>query len=415
MPGNSLLTIDMITQEAVMIFKNSNLFVQNMDTQYDGAFAIDGAKIGQVLRIRLPNDYIVTDGPALQLQGTNEQFTTLALTSYKSVAVGFTSTERTMSIDKYAEIILQPAVNALAGKVALTVMQASEGGVCNIVQNLDNNGNIITPTSEQFLLANAVMDDNSGDMMTRRIVNDPTTDARTTVSLQGLLNPSQEISQQYRTGMMKSGLGYEKWFRDQTVIKHTTGTYASDSTVNGGNQVTTPSGGTILVSALAKPINKGDFLTFDGVNAVNFVTKQSLGTLRQFVATASVPAGATQIPIFPGLIPSGTFVAGGPDQQYQTVDASPINGAAMRLVTPAGVTFRKSIAFVQKAITMGTADLVMPKKAVEECARAVYDGISLRILTDYLTGSDQLVTRMDCLFGQTYIRPQWCCVVADKI
>ena len=126
-----------------------------------------------------------------------------------------------MSIDDYAEIILQPAVNNLAGKVASTVMLASEGGVCNIVQNLDGGGNIITPTSEQFLLANAVMDDNSGDMMTRRIVNDPTTDARTTVSLQGLLNPSQEISAQYRTGMMKSGLGYEKWFRDQTVIKHT--------------------------------------------------------------------------------------------------------------------------------------------------------------------------------------------------
>lgn len=415
MPGNSLLTIDMITQEAVMIFKNSNLFVMNMDTQYDGAFANDGAKIGQTLRIRLPNDYVVNDGPALQLQGTNEQYTTLSLTSQKVVALGFTSAERTMSIDDYAEIILQPAVNNLAGKVALTVMQASEGGVCNLVQNLDGGGSIISPTSEQFLLANAVIDDNSGDMMTRRMVNDPTTDARTTVSLQGLLNPSSEISQQYRTGMMKSGLGYEKWFRDQTVIKHTTGTYGSDSTVNGGNQVTTPSGGTILVSALAKPINKGDILTFDNVNAVNFVTKQSLGTLRQFVATASVPAGGTQIPIFPGLIPSGTFVAGGPDQQYQTVDASPINGATMRLVTPAGVTYRKSIAYVQKAITMGTADLVMPKKAVEECARAVYDGISLRILTDYLTGTDQLVTRMDVLFGQTYIRPQWCCIVADKI
>ena len=84
MPGNTLLTIDMITQEAVMIFKNSNLFVMNMDTQYDGAFANDGAKIGQTLRIRLPNDYVVTDGPALQLQGTNEQFTTLSLTSTES-------------------------------------------------------------------------------------------------------------------------------------------------------------------------------------------------------------------------------------------------------------------------------------------------------------------------------------------
>jgi hypothetical protein len=415
MAGNTLLTIDMITMEAVRIFKNSNLFIMNMDTQYDPAFGVDGAKIGQVLRIRLPNDYIVNDGPAMQLQATNEQFTTLALTSQKVVAVPFTSVERKMSVDNYSEIVLLPMMNNLTGKVALTVMQASEGGVCNFVANTDAGGNIISPLSDQFLQANAILDDASSDPMTRRMVNDPTTDARTTVALQGLLNPTPEISQQFRSGMMKSGLGYERWFRDQTIIKHTTGTYASDATVNGGNQVTVPSGGTILVSALALPLNKGDFITFANVNAVNRVTKQSLGTLRQFVVTAACPAGTTQIPVYPGLVPSSTFVAGGPDQQYQTVDASPINGAAMTLVTPAGVTFRKSIAFVQKAITMGTADLVLPRKAVEEASRSNYDGIALRILTDYLTASDQLATRIDVLFGQAYIRPEWCVAVADKI
>lgn len=415
MAGNTLLTIDMITREAVSIFKNSNLFIMNMDTQYSAEFARDGAKIGQVIRIRLPNDYVVYDGPAFQQQGTNEQYTTLALTSQKNVGLGFTSAERTMSVDDYAEIILQPAVNNLAGKVALNVMLASEGGVCNLVQNLDGGGNIISPTSEQFLQANAIIDDNSGDAMTRRMVNDPTTDARTTVSLQGLLNPATEISQQFRTGMMKSGLGYERWFRDQTVIKHTTGTYASDATVNGGNQQTPRQGGNILTSALNAPLNKGDIITFQNVNAVNFVTKQSLGTLRQFVVTAYCPAGTTNIPIYPGLVPSANYIAGGPDQQYQTVDSSPVNGATMNLFTPAGVTYRKSIAYVQKAITLGTADLVMPKKAVEECARANYDGISLRILTDYLTGTDVLATRMDVLFGQQYIRPEWCSIVADKI
>jgi hypothetical protein len=108
------------------------------------------------------------------------------------------------------------------------------------------------------------------------------------------------------------------------------------------------------------------------------------------VITAPVISGATVIPIYPGLIPTATGIAGGPDVQYQTVDSSPINGAAMVLVTPASSVYRKSIAYVQKAVTLATADLVMPKKAVEEAARANYDGISIRILTDYLTNSDQL-------------------------
>src|SRR4051794_40432927 len=99
MAGNVLLTIDMITAEAVRLFKNSNLFIMNMDTQYDPAYANDGAKIGNTLRIRLPNDYVVTDGPAMQLQDTNEQYTTLTISSQKNVAIPFTTAERTLSID----------------------------------------------------------------------------------------------------------------------------------------------------------------------------------------------------------------------------------------------------------------------------------------------------------------------------
>jgi hypothetical protein len=215
--------------------------------------------------------------------------------------------------------------------------------------------------------------------------------------------------------MMKSGLGYERWFRDQTVIKHTTGTFSAGGTVNGGGQTTAFTGGNIIVNAITGNLKQGDIVTFANVNSVNRVTKQSLGTLAQFVVTADVPAGGTSIPIYPGLVPSGTGVAGGPDVQYQTVDSSPINGAAMVLATPASSVYRKSIAYVQKAVTLATADLVMPKKAVEEAARANYDGISMRVLTDYLTASDQLATRIDVLFGFKYIKPEWLCVICDKI
>src|SRR3954470_3178249 len=137
MAGNSLLTIDLITREAVRLFKNSNLFIQNIDTQYDSQFAVDGAKIGSTLRIRLPNDYIVTAGPAMQLQNTTEQYTTLTVSTQNNVAVPFTTAERTMSIDDYSEIIMAPMINNLAGKVAQVVMDGSEGGVCNFVSNVD--------------------------------------------------------------------------------------------------------------------------------------------------------------------------------------------------------------------------------------------------------------------------------------
>lgn len=415
MAGNTYLTVDMITKEAVRLFKNSNLFIKNIDTQYDSQFAVDGAKIGDTLRIRLPSDFIVTEGPAMQLQDNTQQFTTLTVSTQLNVATPYTTAERTMSIDNYSELVMAPMMNNLAGKVALNVMLGSEGGVCNFVSNVDGAGNIISPTSEQFLDANAVLDDNSANQMDRRIVNSPKTDARTTTALQGLLNPTPEISAQFRSGMMKSGLGYDRWFRDQTVITHTSGNYVNDATVAGGNQSTGTSGGNIQTTALTQNLRRGDIVYFENVNAVNRVTKQSLGTPRQFVVTADCAIGTTLIPVYPGLIPSATGVAGGPDQQYQTVDASPLNGAKMIMVTKAGEVYRKSIAYTQKAVTMASADLVLPKRAIEEGARANYDGISLRIITDYLPQSDQLATRVDVLFGKRYIRPEWLCICADRV
>lgn len=410
--ANTYLTIDMITKEAVRLFKNSNLFIKNIDTQYDSQFARDGAKIGDTLRIRLPSDFIVTEGPAMQLQSNTQQYTTLTVSSQLNVATPYTTAERTMSIDNYSELVMAPMVNNLAGKVALDIMLGSEGGVCNFVSNVDGNGNIITPTMDQFLEANAVLDNNSANQMDRRIVNSPNTDARTTAGLAGLLNPTPEISSQFRSGMMKSGLGYDRWFRDQTVITHTSGTYNGAATVAGGNQTTGTGGGNITVSAISGTLRKGDIITFEGVNAVNRVTKQSMGTLRQFVVTADVGNGAQSIPVYPGLIPAGP---GGADQQYQTVDASPLNGASVKMVTKAGEVYRKSIAYTQKAVTMASADLVLPRKAIEEGARASYDGLSMRIITDYLPQSDQLATRLDILFGKKYIRPEWLCTVADRV
>jgi hypothetical protein len=409
MAGNSLLTVDMITSEAVRLFKNSNLFIMNIDTQYDPAFAVDGAKIGSTLRIRLPNDYIVTSGPALQLQNTTEQYTTLTVNNQYNVAVPFTSAERTMSIDNYSEIIMAPMINNLAGAVAQAVMNGAEAGVCNFISNVDGNGNIISPTSQQFVRAGAILDNNSADPMTRRVVDSPDTDANMSVSLQGLLNPATKISAQYEAGAMKSGLGFGKWFRDQTVIVHTSGTYDnnSKSTVNGADQT----GQAITVTALGGTLVAGDFVTFDGVYAVNRVTKATQAKLRQFVILTAAAAGATSVSIYPALTPA----VGGSTVQYQTVTASPANGANMTSATKSGEIYYKNLAYVQKAVTLATADLVMPTGAVVECARANYDGISMRVLTDYLNGSDQLATRVDVLFGWQYIRPEWLCVIADQV
>lgn len=407
--ANTLLTINMITREAVRLWKNSNAFIQNVDMQYDDSFAQVGAKIGSSLRIRLPNDFTVTTGPALSVQDTAEQSTTLVLATQKHVDVSFSTADRTLSLDDYSRRILAPMVNNLAGAVAVDIMSGSEGGICNFVANQDSSNNILSPIASTALIAGAQLDMNSAPIANRKIVNSPITEARTIAALAGLLNPAPAISRQYMTGRMYDALGFI-WMKDQTAILHTTGALAQGSaTVNGGGQT----GLNLTVNALANGLAVGDIITIANVNQVNRITKQSTGQLRQFVVTATVAAGATTIPIYPAIVPAGI---GGAQVQYQTVDASPVGGAAVNPAAglAASTQYRKNFAYAPEAVTLATADLEMPKN-VHEAAREEFDGISMRMVTDYFIGTDQLITRLDVLYGYLWIRPEWACVIADQV
>ena len=403
--SNSLLTINMITREAVRLFRNSNWFLRTIGRQYDDEFARSGAKIGQQLRIRLPNDYILRTGPTATPQGTNEQNTTLVLATQMGVDVSFSSAERALSLDDYSRRILAPAVNVLAGGVATQIMGNIEQA-SNLVQNTDTGGNMISPTAGTWLAAGAVLDKNGAPKNDRFIVLDPLTQARTVTSLMGLFNPQVKISDQYIRGTMAvDTLGFD-WGMDQTVLRHTTGAYgATPPTVAGANQT----GAALTTTALGGPLNAGDIFTIAGVFGVNRITKQSTAVLQQFVVTAPVAGGGTVIPIYPPITPAG---AGGAQVPFQTVVASPAAGAAITFATPTASVYRANFAYYAEAVTMATADLELPR-GVHEAARETYDGISLRMVTDYAVLSDQFITRLDILFGSLMVRPEWVVKVAD--
>jgi P22 coat protein - gene protein 5 len=332
----------------------------------------------------------------------SEQFTTLTMATQNGVDMSFPSIDLTLSVDDFAERYIAPAVNNLAGTVAAGVMSGAEGGVCNYIDN-EAAGAIITPSNLTFLTANAILDTQSAPTANHRVVVNQYTDARISGALAGLFNPVPEISEQYRSGGMKNALGLD-WLKDQTVIMHTSGTFSA-GTVNGAGQT----GTTITVNGITGTLAKGDIITFSGCNGVNRIFKTSYGQLRQFVVVNAVASGGTSITIYPALIPSNN----GAQVQYQTVDNSPPNGATITLQGPASTTYRKNIVFVPEAITMATADLEIPPDV--QAARHEFDGISMRMVRQYIVGSDQTGTRIDIVWGSLFIRPEWCCVVSDAL
>lgn len=400
MATNTVLTINMITKEAVRLFRNSNAFIQNIDRQYDDSFGVNGAKIGSTLRIRLPNDFTVRTGAAASVQNTTENKIDLSVATQKGVDVEFSSAERALSIDDYAERFLTPAVNNTAGAIAADIMSGVDGGVCNYVNNPDASGNALTPNADTALSAGAALNINSAPLGDRKMVTDARTEARVVSSLSGLFNPSREISKQYATGQMANALGFD-WFMDQTALKHTAGTFSA-GTVNGAGQT----GATLTVNAITGTLKKGDIITIAGVYSVNRVTKVTTGELRQFVVTADVAESATSIPIYPSIVVAPAA--------YGTVDASPANSAAISLVNKASGVERRNIAYAPQAVTMVTAALELPG-GVMEASRAMLDSISVRMVTQYSIATDQIITRLDVLYGYLWVRPEWACIMADKI
>lgn len=419
--SNSLLTTSKITREAVRLFVNSNLFLQNVNRQYDDEFGKKGEKIGSQLRVRLPNDYTVTKGPAASVQDTTEQQTVLTLATQAHVDVSFATVDLLLSLDDFSERILMPAMNNLAGQVAVDVMSvtnqgyitlpnnapsapltATTGGACNLVYN-ESSGTLVAPTSSTLLDGIATLQNNSAPDGARKLVLSPRTNARIVNSLTGLLNPVTEISAQYRSGEMKNGLGYRAIFADQTVVPHTSGTFTT-----GTSSAAVSSGYSIPMNAITGTLTVGDIITVQGVYAVNRVTKQTTGELRQFVVTAAVANGGTSISVYPAITPP----VNGNAVQYQTVTAGVGSGATVTQLLP-NTTYRKNIAYAPEAITMVTGDLPLPKNV--EAARAQYDGVSMRMVTQYMVGTDQDITRTDVLYGALMVRPEWGVVVADPV
>jgi hypothetical protein len=404
MPNNNLLTDSIITKKAVRLFVNSNLFIQNIDRQYDSRFAVEGAKIGDTLRIRLPNDYTVADGPAASVQNTEEKQTTLTIQYQRHVDVAFTSSDRALKLDDFGERVALPMMNDLAGDVALQIMSDSEGKIPNFV-SATNAGAIITPTASTVLTARAILAANSAPMgRGRKLIVDPFTDAQVTASLTQYFNPSQAISQQYRDGTMKNALGFD-WYEDQTVLKHTSGSFTA-GTVFGAGQT----GNTLVTNAITGTLLIGDIITIDGVNSVNRVTKQDNGRAMQFVVTADVANLGTAIQVYPAITPA----VGGNAVQYQTVTASPGNGAAITLATQPNEVYVRNFGYVPEAVTMATADLFLPKGVID-AGRSVYDGISLRMVSQYAIGTDQAITRCDVIFGSQWPRGEWGVIVANAV
>ena len=390
--SNSLLTIDMITRKALEILENNLVLTRTVNRQYDDSFAVEGAKIGSTLRIRLPDRALVTDGAALQVQDDNEQYTTLAVSSQKHIGVNFTTAELTMQLDDFAERVLKPRISQLAASI--------DADVANSFKYIGNS--VGTPgttpaTSLVLLQAQQKLNENAAVMSPRYATVNPAANAALIEGMKGLFNPVSAISKQFKNGMFGEGiLGYDELNMSQSIKQFTTGSRAGTVTVSAS--VTTEGSTSIVLTGLGSTVVKaGDVFTIADCYAVNPQTRESTGSLFQFVALADVTASTTATVTVPAMYSAGQALA--------TVDALPVAGKAVTFYGSASTQYPQNLIYHRDAIAFATADLLMPQ-GVDMASRQVHNGISLRVVRQYDINNDRLPCRIDVLYGYSVIRPQ---------
>ena len=395
--SNSILTIDMITRKALEILENNLVLTRNVNRQYDDSFAVEGAKIGSTLRIRLPDRALVTDGAALQVQDDNEQFTTLTVASQKHIGVNFTSAELTMQLDDFAERVLKPRISQLASSI--------DADVANSYKAIGNSVGTpgTTPSTSLVLLqAQQKLNENAAVMSPRYATVNPAANAGLVEGMKGLFNPTDTISKQFKNGMMGLGvLGYEEVNMSQSIKQHTNGDWGTAITVT--STVTTEGATTLGISFTGsnKTWNVGDVFTIADVFAANPQTRESTGSLQQFTVTAAAIGSSTAtLSISPALFSAGQALA--------TVVALPIAGKTVTMLGNALGQYAQNLVYHKDAITFATADLLMPQ-GVDMASRQVHNGISMRIVRQYDINNDRLPCRIDVLYGFSTIRPQMAC------
>ena len=391
--SNSLLTIDMITRKSLEILENDLVITRNVNRQYDDSFAVEGAKIGSTLRIRLPDRALVTDGAALQVQADNEQYTTLTVSSQKHIGVNFTSAELTMQLDDFAERVLKPRVSQLASSVDADVATSYKG-----IYNSVGTPGTTPATSLVLLQANQKLNEFATPMSPRYATVNPAANAGLVEGMKGLFNPTGTISRQFKNGMMGEGiLGLDEINMSQSISNHTNGDWGTSITVT--STVSTEGQSTLGISftGSSKTWNVGDVFTIAGVYAVNPQTRQSTGSLQQFTVTAAATGSSTAtLSISPALYTASNALA--------TVNAFPQASAVVTMLGSAATAYPQNLVYHKDAISFATADLLLPQ-GVDMASRQVHNGISLRIVRQYDINNDRLPCRIDVLYGYAAIRP----------
>lgn len=400
--ANSFLTLTDYTREYARVLHNKLQFVSKIKRGYDDRYARTGAKIGDTLNIRLPNQYRVQRTEAVTFDDITDESVALKVNQFFNVGVGLGAAEMALSLNDWSEQVAKPSAAKLAAEIEKSVIAGCMAEVFNQVGTPGT-----TPATVASILGvKGRMTQFLAPLDSKRslIIDTDANIALVGGEMKGLFQSSERIAEQYERGAMGTALGFD-FYESNLTAKITNGNKVASVTVSGANQ----SGSSLVVGGVAASdtFKAGQIFTIANVKAINPETKTAYTFDQTFVITEDVTASTTTVTL--KISPAIQFTASG-NNSRDTVNSLPANSAALTFAGAANASYNVNIGFHEEAFTFATVDME-PLWGLEN-ASATREGIRMRIVKGADITNNKNLCRVDVLAGWKTIRPQFACRLA---
>lgn len=401
-PGSYQIA-DWVAPKSLWLMKNQLKALDFASFDYQDQFTDKQFSPGDSVRVKLPQMFTVVDGFEYSPQAIDRRSTSITIDNPCQIPFEWDSYEKALKLERTQAQIeadyLNPAMFKMAVEADARFMRFIKNNTPNVVGALGT-----TPTSWATYAGGQTRMAEQGGTGPRigMLLSPQMMETFIANNLVSNFNPSEEISKQYRKGVVGMAAGAE-WFRIQSCPTHTTGiwaTVATGVTVNGNGQ----SGNSIICAATTgDTVVPGDTVTFASCTNVNQWTLQSTGRLRQFKIAQAATAASSAIT----LVLTEPII--GPGSPYQNVTALPATSDVVTLSpgTSMSNAAAKSgvygVAITEKAFLAAGVKLMMPQEGGPvEIARQMTDpntGLSVAFWRQLDPVSRKMINRFDSLFG----------------
>ena len=411
--SNSLVTIDMVAKEALMVAHEKATFLGTIHREYDSSFGKEGGKIGSTLRIRNPNQYsVTTSSRVMGVQDQDESTQTLTVASQYHVDMRFNNAERALSIDEFSKRYITPAVSVLVSKIDGECLATATKKTWNVAGTAGTIPGTVTSgfsDTSALGLARAKINQGLAPDGDRSVQLDSVTMAYIANGIKGINNPKTDAERAWREGFVMRTAMADFYENERTW------TLSNGDDVTGEIDESTATnfveGATTLhIDGLGTgSITAGQVFTIEGIYACHPETKEAYSHQQQFTVTSTVAIGSNEcdVTFTPAIYTTGAkknvCTSTGADLTWTYTGQ---DGKDVTFWGSTSTSYRQNLMYHRDAFAFVSADLPLMADA-SKCVRMNKDGLSLRVWEASDIRNDEMLMRIDILWGFIAQRPAW--------